>query len=101
VSLSDPEFGRSLKHLQLVEQYLHHGSVKRLSKMGPKMAIMQGKTVGDSHAAQMIASISCGGYNTVMLDEKIVDDWDDGRLSLGYDASLLADNSYNDYFEDE
>jgi hypothetical protein len=68
--------------------------------MRPKVAIMQGETVGDSNAAQIVASMTGGGYNSVMLDGRIVDDDDiDGVPSFGFGGHVRLGDMYEEYYE--
>jgi hypothetical protein len=71
-TLSQPGAARKLRHLELMDQYPHAASVKKISKMRPEVAIVEGETEGDSTAAQYVASITGGGHETVWLYGKMV-----------------------------
>jgi hypothetical protein len=48
------------------------------------MAIMWRETVGDSNAAQIVTDMTGGGYNSVMMGGRLVDQDDGGMFSYGY-----------------
>jgi len=60
-ALRNPQYGRRLKHLWLMDQRFTRKRAKIISKTRLKMAIVGGETVGDSHAALMVASMT-GGF---------------------------------------
>jgi hypothetical protein len=66
--------------------------------MRPEMAITWGATVGDSNAAQIVASMTGGGYITVMLDRREVDD---AMPSFGYGGDMHMGDFYEYYYDEE
>ncbi|KAI4646790.1 hypothetical protein J4E93_005014 [Alternaria ventricosa] len=70
--LADTTVAKKLQHLELWDQRLHDRSVKKISKARPKMAIVDGETVGDSMAAQMVAAQTGAGYMRFYLGGHLV-----------------------------
>jgi len=61
-AIRNPQYGRRLRHLWLMDQRFTRKWAKIISKTRRKMAIVGGETVGDSHAAEVVASMT-GGFD--------------------------------------
>ena len=59
-AIRNPQYGRRLMHLWLMDQRFTRKRAKIISKTRRKMAIVGGETVGDSHAAEVVASMAGG-----------------------------------------
>jgi hypothetical protein len=97
-ALEDLTLAKGLRHLELWDQSLHTKSVEKISKARPNVAIVQGESVGDGIAAQMVAARTGGGYMHVYLGGRLVDtDGGSGFGDFGYGDLEYEDFGYGDF----
>ncbi|KAI4671266.1 uncharacterized protein J4E88_009300 [Alternaria novae-zelandiae] len=99
--LADLTLAKKLRHLELWDQDLDIKSVKKISKARPDMAIVSGKSVGDSMAAQIVAAQTGRGWRYVYLGGHLVDSGggfaveDFGYGDLGYEDIESWDKDFD------